>query len=146
MLYTYQYPRPALGVDCLVLRPGVAGLQLLLIERGNPPFEGMWALPGGFFDMDDADTAATAARELLEETGLATPLQLLGPFSAKGRDPRERTVTIAYYGFAAATDVALAGDDAAGAAWHPLDALPPLAFDHANIIAALQARLQVQPA
>jgi 8-oxo-dGTP diphosphatase len=141
-LFTYRYARPALGVDCLVLRQAESVVEVLLIQRGNAPFKGEWAFPGGFFDMDDADVAATASRELEEETGLTVPLTLLGVFSAKDRDPRERIISCAYYGYASLEQVPIAADDAAAVGWFNLRALPAMAFDHGEMAAKLVALLK----
>ncbi|MEV2203711.1 NUDIX hydrolase [Streptomyces fradiae] len=115
--------------------------HVLLIERGWAPFEGQWALPGGHVDPGETSRAA-AARELAEETGIyAAPqeLDLVGVFDAPGRDPRGRYVTFAYHLTVIRNTPIEAGDDATRAEWWPLDALPPLAFDHAEILAALPA-------
>jgi 8-oxo-dGTP diphosphatase len=117
-------------------------LELLLIRRGRPPFQGAWALPGGFLDIDE-DLDTCAARELAEETGVeGVYLEQLYTFGAVGRDPRERVVSVAYIALAPADKLDVqAGDDAADARWFRLDALPELAFDHADIIAAAHRRL-----
>lgn len=140
-MYSYKYPRPMLTADCVVLgarRDG--GYALLLVERGNDPFKGMWALPGGFMEMDET-LEACARRELEEETGCAVqgPLEELGSFSAVDRDPRGRTVTVAFMAVVEEHPVA-GGDDARQARWFPLDQLPPLAFDHKEIVAAALKR------
>lgn len=137
MPYTYEYPRPMLTADCVVVRGG----DVLLVRRGNDPFRGCWALPGGFMEMDE-DIAHCAIRELREETGLAVAaadLRLVGVYSAPGRDPRGRTVTVAYRVDVPEGTCPTAGDDATEAHWWPLAALPPLAFDHADIVAAARA-------
>ncbi|UED85296.1 NUDIX domain-containing protein [Streptomyces profundus] len=112
--------------------------RILLIERGWDPFVGMWALPGGH--VDPGETALEAAvRELAEETGVtvdASDLSQVGIFDAPGRDPRGRYITVAHLALVPVGTIATAGDDARRAAWWPLDALPPLAFDHDHIIAA----------
>ena len=138
-MYSYPYPRPMLTADCVVTN---GRDEVLLVRRGNDPFRGQWALPGGFMEMDET-IEHCAARELREETGIAvseSALRLVGVYSAPGRDPRGRTVTAAY---AVRLDdgVATAGDDAAEVRWWPLAALPPLAFDHARILSdSLQTR------
>ena len=133
MPYTYEYPRPAVIADCIVItREPVP--RVLLIERGNPPFKGCWALPGGFMEMDET-TEECAVRELEEETGLKVDkIHLVGAYSKLGRDPRGRTVTTAYLAIADEATAATGQDDAAKAQWFPIDALPPLAFDHADIM------------
>lgn len=142
--YTYRYPRPALTVDAIVLRHGAGGVEVLLIQRDRPPFEGGWAIPGGFFDLDDVSVEAAALRELHEETGLELGrLELLGPYSAPDRDPRERVISLVYYGWAEADANPTAGDDARALAWHPLGQLPTLAFDHAQVLADLRMRLKL---
>lgn len=142
--YTYTYPRPALTVDCVVFGWNGEALQILLIERDEPPFEGMWALPGGFVHMDE-EIEAAARRELEEETGLRDMyLEQLYTFGGVGRDPRGRVVTVAWY---ALIDLhrhgqPRGGTDARAARWFALDAMPPLAFDHDHIIATAYRRLQ----
>jgi len=130
MAHCYDWPRPAVTADIVALKNG----EILLIRRARAPFQGCWALPGGF--LDEGETLeACAARELAEETGLAADnLRLVGTYSAPGRDPRGRTVTVAFLTHAAAGAQARAGDDAAETGWFALDALPSLAFDHADII------------
>jgi 8-oxo-dGTP diphosphatase len=151
MPFTYEYPRPALTVDCVVFGFDDADLKVLLIQRGLAPFTGRWALPGGFVLIDEALEAA-ALRELRDETGLGGDvfLEQLYTFGAPDRDPRGRTVSVAYYAL-----VALAGrnitasTDAANAAWFPVNELPSLAFDHASIVDAaiqrLKAKVRYQP-
>ena len=139
--YTYDYPRPMLTADCVVVR---SGSEVLLVRRGGEPFKGCWALPGGFMEMDET-IEHCAVRELEEETGLRfaeQDLRLIGVYSAPGRDPRGRTVTAAFRVESgerrAESGEPVAGDDAAEVRWWPLAALPPLAFDHADIVAAAQ--------
>jgi 8-oxo-dGTP diphosphatase len=141
MSFTYRYPRPAVTVDCIIAAPGEARTEVLLIQRGKEPFKGQWALPGGFLQMDE-ELEEAAARELHEETGLREiPLEELGVFGKIGRDPRGRTVSVAYLARLDRKPPARAGDDAAAVAWHPLDALPPLAFDHADLLDRARKRL-----
>ncbi|MFB8353450.1 NUDIX domain-containing protein [Streptomyces niveus] len=118
--------------DVIVLAAG----RVLLIERGWDPYEGSWALPGGHVDAGETSLAA-AARELVEETGITVAtggLWQVGTFDAPGRDPRGRYVTVAYAATLPETVPPTAGDDATAARWWPLDALPELAFDHADIL------------
>ena len=95
--YNYEYPRPAVTADCVVFSHEETGLSVLLIERVNEPFKGCWAFPGGFMDMDE-DAEACAIRELKEETGLEIrSMKQVGAFTEVNRDPRGRTVSIAFY-------------------------------------------------
>ena len=132
MSYTYKYPRPALTADCVVIAQ--ATREVLLIQRGIEPFKGCWAFPGGFMNMDET-TEQCAVRELEEETGLrVSSLRQVGTYSKVDRDPRGRTITVAYLALIDAPVSVKGQDDAAQAQWFPLSALPPLAFDHAEIM------------
>jgi len=135
MKYCYKYPRPAVTADIIILKLINNQQFVLLIERKNPPFEGMWALPGGFLNMDET-LEETAQRELQEETGITgVKLEQFHTFSKVNRDPRHRTITTVFIGFAdAKTPVPEAGDDAARAEWFSLEKLPPLAFDHVMVM------------
>ena len=131
--YTYDYPRPAVTADCVVFSNDLNGLSVLLIERANEPFKGCWAFPGGFMDMEE-DAEDCAKRELKEETGLEIrSMRQLGAFTDVNRDPRGRTVSIAYYAVIEKSEVKGA-DDAIQARWFPIDSIPPLAFDHDKIL------------
>ena len=121
---------PLLTVDCVVID---ALQRVLLIQRGHPPFQGAWALPGGFVDVGETVEAATR-RELLEETGVkAGKLQLVGVYSDPGRDPRGHTVSVVYLTRVEAAG-AVAGDDAAAVTWVKDYQSFNLAFDHAQIL------------
>lgn len=135
MSYTYKYPRPAVTVDALIFRKIADMLYVLLIKRTHAPFEGMWCLPGGFIDMDETPEQA-AVRELKEETGLeGIELYQFYTFGALDRDPRHRTISIAYTGLCPADrETVTGGDDAAEAAWFNVHELPDLGFDHEKII------------
>ncbi len=134
MSYTYHYPRPALTVDAVVFRKEDQRIQVLLIQRKHSPFEGMWALPGGFVEMDE-DLDEAAARELEEETGLKNiVLKQLHTFGAPNRDPRHRTVSVVFFGWLTDMQQAVAGDDAQNLNWFDIDHLPDLAFDHEKIM------------
>lgn len=112
--------------------------RVLLIERGWPPHEGAWALPGGHLDEGELSREA-ASRELFEETGVRVDpahLREIGTWNQPGRDPRGRYSTDAYLAVVPNDTAAQAGDDARTARWWPLDALPELAFDHTAILHA----------
>jgi len=143
MSFTYDYPRPAVTVDCVVFGLQDQRLRVLLIRRARPPFEGQWALPGGFVDMDE-DLEVSARRELQEETGLHDIfLEQLYTFGTPGRDPRGRTISVAYYALVNTADhQPRADDDAAEAEWVDVDQARKLAFDHDEILATALARLR----
>ena len=149
MPFTYEYPRPALTVDCILFgfdwvasRGGE--LKVLLIERLRDPFRGCWALPGGFLDEADPTVEHAAKRELAEETGLTNVfMEQLYTFGNAGRDPRGRTVSVAYYALVKLSDHPVrAGDDAGNARWFSLSEIPTLAFDHDQIIRTAYERLR----
>ena len=133
MEYTYKYPRPAVTADCVVMTKETVP-QVLLIERGADPYKGCWAFPGGFMNMDET-TEQCAIRELEEETGMkVSELHQIGAYSKVDRDPRGRTITVAYLAIIDTPVVVTGQDDAAKAQWFPIDSLPPLAFDHEDIM------------
>ncbi|SCL38245.1 8-oxo-dGTP diphosphatase [Micromonospora pallida] len=135
------YPAVAVTTDVVALTIREGSLHLLLIRRGQPPYAGHWALPGGFVQPDE-DLATGARRELAEETGLGDErmhrvhLEQLGSYGDPGRDPRMRIVSIAHLAFAPDLPDPVAASDAAEAAWLPVTELGnrQLAFDHARII------------
>jgi 8-oxo-dGTP diphosphatase len=143
MPFTYTHPRPALTVDCVVFGLDDGDLKVLLIERAFPPFEGRWALPGGFVNVDE-DLEMAARRELEEETGVARVfLEQLYTFGGVDRDPRERVVRVAYYALVKLSDHRIkAATDARSAAWFAAADLPTLAFDHDQIVATALQRLK----
>ena len=144
MTFTYRYPRAALTVDCAVFAFAESALHVLLIRRGQAPFEGMWALPGGFVGMQETVEAA-ARRELQEETALDhIYLEELGSFSRVDRDPRERVISIAFVALVRGVPDVLRGSDAAEARFFAVDAVPDLAFDHDAILSAARERLRLQ--
>ena len=133
MAYSYDYPRPAVTADCIVMTRE-DDPKVLLIERGHEPFKGCWAFPGGFMNMDET-TEQCAIRELEEETGLQiTDIQQLGAYSKVDRDPRGRTITVAYLAFVDNPLPVKGQDDAAKAQWFSIKNLPKLAFDHEEIM------------
>lgn len=143
MTHSYEYPRAALTVDCVVFGLDDEDLKVMLIQRDLPPFEGEWALPGGFVHVEETIDEA-ARRELEEETGLENVfLEQLYTFGALDRDPRERVVSVAYYALVNLFDHRVqAATDAREAAWFPAHDVPSLAFDHVDILAAALERLR----
>ena len=137
----YKYEHMSVTTDCVVFTYEEGKLKVLLVQRGGEPYKGMWAFPGGFLNMDE-NAEQGALRELREETGLKpSAIGQLGVFSDVDRDPRERTITIAWYALVKPSRV-VGGDDAAMAAWFPIDGLPPLAFDHRKIFEAAMEHLR----
>lgn len=144
MSYTYEYPRPSVTTDIVIFTLRESQVHVLLIQRRDPPFAGMWALPGGFVNLDE-NLEDAAQRELEEETGLKEGyLEQLYTYGHPDRDPRGRVITIAYFALIAADAAfhAEGGSDATRAAWHPVEHLPDLAFDHAEIITYAARRLR----
>jgi len=142
--HSYEYPRAALAVDCVVFGLDEADLKVLLIQRRLQPFQHAWALPGGFVRIDETVDEA-ARRELAEEAGVTDVyLEQLYTFGAPlDRDPRERVVTVAYFALAKLSDHRIrAATDAMGVGWFALDDLPKLAFDHDHIVATAHDRLR----
>lgn len=140
--YCYRHPHPALTTDIVLFTLRAEKLQLLLIRRRNPPFQGGWALPGGFLDLDE-DLNDCAKRELEEETGIKNIyLEQLYTFGKHNRDPRERVISVAYYALIASDRITLKpASDATEAAWFAFDELPELAFDHREIVGKARERL-----
>jgi 8-oxo-dGTP diphosphatase len=137
-------------VDCVVFGLDEQELKVMLIQRGLPPFEGKWALPGGFVRLEETLDEA-ARRELEEETGLRKIfLEQLCTFSQVDRDPRERVVSVAYYALVNLRDHQVhAATDARDAGWFGVHDVPSLAFDHAEILRValerLRGKLRYQP-
>ena len=137
----YKYEHAAVTTDCVIFTYEDWKLKVLLVKRGGEPYKGEWALPGGFLRGDETAREG-ALRELKEETALeASAIGELGVFSKPDRDPRERVITIAFYALVKPSKVQ-GGDDADEAAWFPIDSLPQLAFDHADIIHAALERIK----
>lgn len=141
--YVYDWPRPMVTVDAAVFAFDEGKAKLLLIQRKREPYQGYWALPGGFVEIEE-DLPDAVARELAEETGLTdVSLEQLRAFGKPGRDPRGRTITVVYFGIVKENWQHVQGaDDAAQAQWFDLDQLPPLAFDHAEIVRCAIERLR----
>jgi len=150
MPFTYEHPRPALTVDCVVFGFDGDSLKLLLIERALEPFKGSWALPGGFVRVEE-ELEAAARRELREETGIhEVVLEQFHAFGSIRRDPRERVVSVAYVALTRLEDHRpQASTDARQAVWFNSGDLPRLAFDHEQIIQQaleyLRRRVRLEP-
>lgn len=142
MPFTYEYPHPAVTTDIVVFTIRQGALKVLLIKRALPPFQGRWALPGGFVEMDESLDEG-ARRELEEETGVTgVYLEQLYTFGRPDRDPRERVITVAYYALIPSDAIELkAATDVEGVGWFGIEELPELAFDHHEILAVARQRL-----
>jgi 8-oxo-dGTP diphosphatase len=144
-----DFPPFAVTVDLVVLTVRSDALCALLVRRGEAPFRGRWALPGGFVQVAESVDAA-AARELVEETGVAgLHLEQLATYGEPRRDPRMRVVSVAYLALAPDLPVPVAGTDAAAASWVPVSEVSALAFDHARILSdgveRARAKLEYTP-
>ena len=134
--FVYHYARPMLTVDAVVLAEVDSKLKVLLVKRKNPPYQGFWALPGGYVNKNEQALQA-AKRELSEETNLSrVKLKCIGFFDTPGRDPRGWTVSVVHLGFVDPAKLKLArpGDDACELTFLPLHTRAKLAFDHAQIL------------
>lgn len=142
-MYTYKYPHPAVTTDCVIFGFDGTSINILLIERGIEPYIGTWALPGGFLNMDET-VEEGAKRELHEETNVEDVyLEQFHVFSTVDRNPRERVLTIAFFALVGKDKFEIiAGNDANNAQWYEWNNLPPLAFDHAEIIRMAREKLQ----
>lgn len=138
-----QGERLLVTVDVVIFALREGGLQVLLVRRRRPPCEGMWAIPGGTIGKREALQAA-ALRTLEEETGLADVfLEQLYTFGDPGRDARGRVITVSYFAVVPATEAEIrAAEDAERVRWWPVYELPPLAFDHGEILSYALTRLQ----
>jgi 8-oxo-dGTP diphosphatase len=148
--YSYEYPRPAVTTDCIIFGFDAGEIKVLLVERGIEPFQGRWALPGGFLQMDE-NADECAQRELFEETGLENVfIEQLYTFSDVDRDPRGRVITVSYFALVKLANYKVqAGDDAKNAKWFPISKVPSLAFDHDRILRValnrLRGKIRYQP-
>ena len=139
--YIYDWPRPMVTVDAIVFNISDGNPKVLLIKRGNEPFKGKWAFPGGFVDMDE-ELEDAAARELAEETGMTgVKLQQMHTFGKCGRDPRGRNISVMFIGITKDNKIK-GGDDAAEAKWFDIDKLPPMGFDHNDVAAVAIEKLK----
>jgi 8-oxo-dGTP diphosphatase len=140
--YVYEYPRPAVAVDVVIVTRE-ARPRVLLIRRKHEPFKGCWAIPGGFVEIDEPLDAA-ARRELFEETSVRTnDLVQLHTFGDPQRDPRGRIISVTYLALLDADQLQpRAGDDAAEVGWFSLRQPPKLAFDHKDILAVARKYLK----
>lgn len=130
----------AVTTDCVIFNQNPEGTKVLLVQRKIDPYQGRWALPGGFVETHEPLEEA-AKRELKEETGLQIEhLEQLQAYGTPGRDPRGRTLTIAFVGHSPQEEAVKGADDAADARWFDLQDLPPLAFDHDQILQDAIAR------
>jgi 8-oxo-dGTP diphosphatase len=140
-----EYERPSVTVDVVIFTILEQMLKVLLIKRKAWPYEDMWAIPGGFVNMDESLEQA-AYRELAEETGIAggdVYLEQLYTFGDPNRDPRTRVITVAYFALVGADKInPQAASDAADVGWFSVYDLPPLAFDHAEILEYALTRLR----
>jgi 8-oxo-dGTP diphosphatase len=131
-------------VDTVAFAVQQDALEVLLVKRKYDPFKNSWALPGGFVTDEDDTVDQAAARELLEETNVGNVyLEQLYTFGDKGRDPRGRTITVAYLALLRQEELELrASSDASGVAWWPVMDLPELSFDHKDIVTYAHQRLK----
>lgn len=142
--YIYDWPRPMVTVDAVIFTFQNNRAKLLLVKRGDEPFKGKWAIPGGFIEIDE-ELEDAAVRELREETALANvPLEQMRTFGRCGRDPRGRQITVVFMGIAAkGQNKVKGGDDAAKAKWFDIENLPKdMAFDHNEVAEFAVKRLK----
>lgn len=142
-LFGREGKRPTVACDTVVFTVKDGALCVLLVVRGNDPFKGMYALPGGFLEWGESCEQG-ARRELMEETGLEVDgLELVGVFSEPGRDPRGTIVSVEYLAVVEPEKAVIqAGDDAAEAQWVAVEKVPKLAFDHSEVFEAAKALLE----
>ena len=138
-----KYERPSVAVDVVMMTLHQKDLQVLLVKRRSWPYEGMWAIPGGFVEIDESLEDA-AKRELREETSVEDVyIEQLYTFGNPGRDPRTRVITVVYFALLDGEQLRIkAADDAADVGWFSVYELPPLAFDHGDILTYTLNRLR----
>ncbi|MBN1362395.1 MAG: NUDIX hydrolase [Sedimentisphaerales bacterium] len=142
--YVYEWPRPMVTTDATVFSFARGKAWLLLVNRKRDPYQGHWATPGGFIEMDE-ELEDAVVRELREETGLTgVPLEQMRTFGTVGRDPRGRQITVVFLGVIQGKQPAVkGGDDAAEARWFEIDHLPEeMAFDHSRVARFAIGRLK----
>jgi 8-oxo-dGTP diphosphatase len=142
--YVYEWPRPMVTVDAVVFALSPNKARLLLIRRKGKPFKDLWAIPGGFVEMDE-ELEDAAIRELAEETGVTDiSLEQMRTYGTIGRDPRGRLITVVFMGTTEGRQTTIrAGDDAADVRWFDIDKLPDrMAFDHNEIVSFAIRRLK----
>jgi 8-oxo-dGTP diphosphatase len=138
--FCYDYPRPMVTVDVVVFGLMDNTLSVLLIERGNDPYKGFWALPGGFVQVNE-DLKPAAMRELEEETGVRCEnIYQFMTVGTPGRDPRGHVISVIYTGFFDACSIPRHGDDAENVRWFAPNDVPDLAFDHGDILVQVWKR------
>jgi len=132
MKYKYDYPRPMVCVDCIIINND--NKNVLLIKRKKEPYKDKWALPGGFIEMNET-LEQSAKREVAEETGLKiSKLNQFYTYGNPNRDPRGRNISVVFWTLVNNSCKPIAGDDAKELAWFSLSEIPTLAFDHNTII------------
>lgn len=148
--YTYQYPHPAVTVDCIIFGFDGQNLKVMLIQRKSEPFAKMWALPGAFVDETES-LESCAERVLMKECNISgVYLEQLFTFGNPSRDPRERVISVAYMGLVKTADFELiAGNDELQIEWRDVKEIPDLAFDHQQIsrtaIDRIRGKIRYQP-
>lgn len=144
--YTYDYPMPSITVDCAIARYNEnAGVDVLLIKRKNDPYKDCWALPGGYMEINETLDDAVK-REVMEETGIDINRSCIKYLNEKiydnpVRDSRGRVVSVLSVVVVPNNTKISAGDDAAECKWFSLRCLPPLAFDHKDMLEYAKRRL-----
>ncbi len=142
MSYTYEYPRPAVTVDIILITKEKSP-KILLIQRKNDPYKDKWAFPGGFLDMHE-DLEEAASRELKEETGIEfKTLKQFKTYGSPNRDPRGRTISVVFFAFIKNIIDAQGMDDATDAQWFSLKNTPNLAFDHDIILKQFNNEIKI---